>query len=308
MIDKKVLQMHFSRNAESYDTYAKVQKKMANQLIEMIENDFNNSFDYASSNEMKEAKLRGAKCKGDFYLDILDIGCGTGYLTKQLLSNFSNVRITAIDIAPGMIEYAIRKFKGSNIEFLCCDIEDTVMDKKFDLIISNAAFQWFNNFEETIENIGQLLNNNGVLAFSTFGNLTFNELNCSFEIACKKLKINEQHFPGQRLFTVEEMLEICKDKLNGTHSNLYEFAISESFEYEYFNSVREFLYSVKKVGANNSNKSRKVNTLLTREMIRAYEEKYKTDDLIQATYHCIFIAAKKIESARADWRAGDVIV
>lgn len=35
MIDKKVLQMHFSRNAVHYDKYANVQKKMANELLNM---------------------------------------------------------------------------------------------------------------------------------------------------------------------------------------------------------------------------------------------------------------------------------
>lgn len=51
--------------------------------------------------------------------------------------------------------------------------------------------------------------------------------------------------------------------------------------------------SVKKIGANNSNKERTVNTTLTKEMIRAYEEMYKADGLVRATYHCIFITARK---------------
>jgi len=33
-------------------------------------------------------------------LDILDVGCGTGYLTKLLLDRWPDARITAIDIAP----------------------------------------------------------------------------------------------------------------------------------------------------------------------------------------------------------------
>ncbi len=34
MIDKTILQMHFSRNAKNYDTYAKVQKKNGQYSIE----------------------------------------------------------------------------------------------------------------------------------------------------------------------------------------------------------------------------------------------------------------------------------
>jgi len=50
---------------------------------------------------------------------------------------------------------------------------------------------------------------------------------------------------------------------------------------------------VKKIGANNSNKQRKVNTALTKEMIRIYEEMFKVNGLVRATYHCIFITSRK---------------
>ena len=35
--------------------------------------------------------------------NILEIGCGTGYLTRALIELFPSAHITAVDIAPGMI-------------------------------------------------------------------------------------------------------------------------------------------------------------------------------------------------------------
>ncbi len=233
-----------------------------------------------------------SKSKSDA-LAILDVGCGTGYLTKLILDYLPNAQITAIDIAPGMIEYAQDRFKESNVEFLCLDIEEAELSKKYDLIISNAAFQWFNNLGGTMEKLVQGLKNDGVLAFSTFGHMTFNELHSAYETACKKLKIDGDFPPSQKFFNSKELFGICRQTLQGFEEFKFDIIKKESLEYEYFYTVREFLNSVKKIGANNSNKERTVNTTLTKEMIRAYEEMYKADGLVRATYHCIFITARK---------------
>jgi len=272
MIDKRILQRHFSRNAASYDTYARVQKKMAAELLNI------SAFDFADD----QADLA-----------ILEIGCGTGHLTRQLLSSFPNAAITAVDIAPGMIEFARERVKNGQVEFSCLDIEEAVLEKKYDIIISNTTFQWFNNLEGTIEKLGQMLKNNGAIAFSTFGHLTFNELHHSYEIARNKLGIAGEQLPSQNFFQLEEILKICRDRLEGACSGRYDFRKNESLEQEYFNSVREFLDSVKKIGANNSNLNRRSNIALTKEMMKVYEEIFKEGGLIKATYHCIFVVAKK---------------
>jgi len=73
-------------------------------------------------------------------LDILDVGCGTGYLTKLLLDRWPDARITAIDIAPGMIEYARDRFNESNVEFACLDIEEAELNKNMTLLFQMPLF------------------------------------------------------------------------------------------------------------------------------------------------------------------------
>ena len=122
MIDKKQVQIHFSKNVETYDSYANVQKSMCENLMNYIEQKY---------------------CEDNF--NILEIGCGTGCLTEMLCRKFPNAKITALDIAPGMIEYADKKLSKYNVNFICNDIEEFELNDKYDFIISNATFQWLNN-------------------------------------------------------------------------------------------------------------------------------------------------------------------
>lgn len=172
------------------------------------------------------------------------------------------------------------------------DIEENSLNKKYDLIISNATFQWFNNLEDTIGRLGKMLKKNGVLSFSTFVNMTFNELHNSNEIARKNLGIKEEISPGQKFLKIDELLGICRDKLAEGQPDSYDITKNEYLEYEYFN-----IESVKKTGANNSRHKFKNNIALTREMLRIYEETYKIDNHIRATYHCILFSARKVDAS-----------
>ncbi|WP_333871548.1 malonyl-ACP O-methyltransferase BioC [Desulforamulus putei] len=272
MIDKNILKKNFSRNAVNYDTYATVQRKMAHELLKII------SFERKDIHDS---------------IDILDIGCGTGYFTEQLVRCYPNANITAVDIAPGMIEYARKKFKSKKIEFLCADIEEAEMNRKYDLIVSNATFQWFNQLEQTIIKLDAMLKNNGMLAFSTFGPMTFCELHRSYKMAGDKLNFETGPLPVQKFLSCEELLGICQKNLVDTSPSSYKVASLEKHEYEYFDTVRDFLISVKKIGANNSNCDRRTNPALIKEMIKIYETAFTEGNRIKVTYHCIFLKVEK---------------
>src|SRR5688500_7035775 len=59
MIDKRLLSKRFSEHAKTYDAYANVQKNMAKQLVDLL--------------PQKNTNHK---------INILEIGCGTGYLTR----------------------------------------------------------------------------------------------------------------------------------------------------------------------------------------------------------------------------------
>lgn len=267
MLDKRLVKMHFSVSAKNYDLYAHVQKKMASRLIEHADPGQEHSIDA-----------------------ILDIGSGTGYLTDLLIRRFPGARVTAVDIAPGMIELAESKLGGHNVKFLCADVEEMNFEENFDFIASNASFQWLNDTPLTLEKLYSALTDNGVLCFSTFGSLTFSELHQSYRKAMRNLGLEKSAPPGQSFYTLEELRGICA-QIVGPGGGV---RCEESLEYMYFDSVRDFFMSVRKIGANNSNKGyTHKNPSLVKELTRVYETDFSENNRIKVTYHCLYFVLGK---------------
>jgi len=72
---------------------------------------------------------------------ILEIGCGTGQLTRQLAAY--RFAFTAIDLGPSMIQVARRHVNDVDVRFAVSSFEDfDAPDASFDLIVSATAFHW----------------------------------------------------------------------------------------------------------------------------------------------------------------------
>jgi ubiquinone/menaquinone biosynthesis C-methylase UbiE len=72
--------------------------------------------------------------------DVLEIGCGTGQLTRQLAGRAFS--LTAIDIGAAMIQAARRNVADPLVGFQACSFEDFAASENFDLIVSATAFHW----------------------------------------------------------------------------------------------------------------------------------------------------------------------
>jgi SAM-dependent methyltransferase len=76
-------------------------------------------------------------------LDVLDAGCGTGYLSAKLAQRGARVR--AVDFAPGMLEQARSRFQRLGlalepVEDDCCTLH-SVPDASQDRVVSNYVLQ-----------------------------------------------------------------------------------------------------------------------------------------------------------------------
>ena len=94
---------------------------------------------------------------------VLDVGCGTGILEPYLLSYFPR-QLTAIDIAPQMIEKAQCKYTDNSYipDFRCMDIMD-LHDEQFDFIFIYSAYPHFLQPEHLFRHLSGLLNPGGKL-------------------------------------------------------------------------------------------------------------------------------------------------
>jgi len=92
--------------------------------------------------------------------DVLDLGCGTGHLTKKIRS-LTNGKVVGIDPSEGMIKEAVEKSKGLDILYEIKSAEEMDYKRSFDVIFCNSAFQWFKDPRKAIKNCYRALRRNG---------------------------------------------------------------------------------------------------------------------------------------------------
>ena len=72
---------------------------------------------------------------------VLEIGCGTGQLTRSLVAR--GLDVTAIDLSPAMVDVASRSVPGGRVRFVASSFEDLDAPAgSFDLVASATAFHW----------------------------------------------------------------------------------------------------------------------------------------------------------------------
>lgn len=142
----------FTAQAEAYDEAAALQRLAACRLAERI--------------RKSVAEPPGR---------ILEIGCGTGFLSAQLAELFPASRLLLTDISAAMLDLC----KSSTAGRHCYQVLDGewpgAMTGRFDLIVSSLAFQWFSDLPGGLERLSRLLAPGGRLMFATLGRQTFTE-------------------------------------------------------------------------------------------------------------------------------------
>ncbi|MBO1003012.1 class I SAM-dependent methyltransferase [Pseudogracilibacillus auburnensis] len=100
---------------------------------------------------------------------ILDLGCGTGDLTNEILTLGADV--TGIDASKEMIENARAKYPS--ISFAVENAENFRTNEKYDAVFSNAALHWMNQADKVIKSVGHALHPYGrfVAEFGGKGNV-----------------------------------------------------------------------------------------------------------------------------------------
>ncbi len=250
MIDKKIIEANFSKHARDYDQHSRVQNLCAAILIKEV--------------------------NSDGFASILDIGCGTGNYTMLLKNKFPQAKIKAVDISAEMIEVAKDKLERRQVEFIVADAENLNLKEKFDLISSNASFQWFQDLESDLIRYKEVLNEGGFILFSTFGPKTFSQLHsCLEEFLNKSLSISAANFLKQ-----EEVAKILKNIFS-------EVQVKEEIYNQNYNSLLELLESVRCTGTRGD--SLRGEIFWTPRTITSIEEIYKKRfKNIVATYQMFF--------------------
>jgi len=99
---------------------------------------------------------------------ILDAGCGTGQLTKEIAESGAEVR--GVDNSPRMVEQARKNYP--EIEFRQADVRELPFENEFDAVFSNAVLHWVKDAERAAAAIAGALKPGGrfVAEFGGYGN------------------------------------------------------------------------------------------------------------------------------------------
>ncbi|MCW8885888.1 MAG: class I SAM-dependent methyltransferase [Motiliproteus sp.] len=104
----------------------------------------------------------------DFKADmkIMDFGSGTGLLLEKIAPSVSH--ISAVDISTSMNQQLAKKRNtlGCELEILEMDLTTSILDRKFDGIISSMTLHHVEDIPAIFERFHTMLNGNGFLALA----------------------------------------------------------------------------------------------------------------------------------------------
>jgi malonyl-CoA O-methyltransferase len=238
-VNRRRVAKQFSRAAASYDQAAEVQLDIAFDALQLIDGNF---------------------------AQILDIGCGTGRISRQL-SGLGD-QVLAIDLAEGMLRYAARQKNEnkqvSNVSWLQADAENLPLQaNSIELVFSSMALQWCTNAEQVCHEIHRVLVPRGraVLAIMIEGSM--HELSHSWSQVDERPHVNQ--FYNSKRWQVAAL------------QAGFEITLSERIYTTWHNNVLELLGSIKAIGANvvTEKTDKKVNrTGLSRQNLQQLQDAY----------------------------------
>lgn len=271
-LDKRRVRRSFDRAAATYDQVAVLQREICNRMAE---------------------RLQYIKFEPP---TILDAGSGTGYGSRLLRERYAKARVIELDIAPAMLQASRSHLPAWKrlLPFLaaqkqvCGDIEALPLRAgSVGMIWSNLAVQWCNDLDATFAGMWRVLENGGLLMFSTFGPDTLKELRQAFGALDGHAHVNrflDMHDIGDALTR------------NGFAAPVMDM---ETVTLTYDN-LAGLMRDLKALGAHNANQGRG-RGLLGKSAWQRLQQQYEAlrrDGRLPATYEVVYGHAWKGEKSR----------
>lgn len=249
MLSVKKISRGFSRAADNYERYADIQNSLAENLLDL------------------------AVGIGRGYNRILDIGCGTGKLARDMKLSFPQSLVFGLDISPQMVRHADSKGIDSLVGNA---LHLPFQEESIDLIVSNAVYQWVIPLEQAFQEALRILRRGGNLIFNCFGWRSLEELRSCFGIDNNLLPDPES----------------VKSALNKANFSAIDFKVR--LYRKNFDNLIDLLTWLKYIGANMAGAG---NILFTPEKLakanHSYCSNYRNNANVYATFEIIQVKASR---------------
>jgi malonyl-CoA O-methyltransferase len=262
----------FSRAAQTYDQYAEVQSYAAHVCGQKIHDVL--------------PKLPAGP--------VLEVGCGTGFLTQQLVEHCVGRKVIATDVSSDMLDICKSRIDsafrhGHSATFELLDAQRLDVKPRFALIAASFSFQWFTNITETLDRLMHTLLPGGVMLFSFPTSESFSE----WRNVCEK---SGREFSGNMLPDVESLRGYASE--TGCEFKSYEMDYVLRYEtpLDFFKALRHSGAAAKFAPVEPGSG----NNLLS--VVRAWERDSQTS--AQVTYRILF---GSMSAASADESTGESI-
>ena len=251
---KERIAHQFSRAAIDYDKVADVQYDIAQETLRFI------------SQPTKR---------------MLDVGCGTGRVSQQLLTQAASV--VGLDLSLGMIQFAKATYPSNRLTWLNADVEHIPMeDNAFDGVFSSMMLQWCKPLDKAFSEIYRVMESQSEAVISLMSRGSFFELNHAWKTLDQDKHTND--------FLSHEVIVDTAEKTGFSVSNKTQLFTS------YHNDILQLLGAIKGIGANtltSSNGNRSLNKKALRDLECAYRSLCETDGQLPLTYHISFLRMRK---------------
>lgn len=93
---------------------------------------------------------------------VLDAGCGTGRVTRELERRLPHGRVVAVDSSAEMVEVARRNLSDRS-DVIVGDLAELELERPVDIVFSNAVFHWIQDQDRLFERLHAALRPGGRL-------------------------------------------------------------------------------------------------------------------------------------------------
>ena len=214
---------------------------------------------------------------------VLEIGCGTGLLTQQLIDCCQGREIVAADVSQDMLDICKSRLASNlhtrnNIKFELLDAQLLPTEPRYALIAASFSFQWFADLTETLERLVQSLLPGGVMLFSFPTCESFGE----WKSVCEK---SGHEFSGNLLPDVAALRRYAVEKGYDLRCNEIDYILRYDSPLQFFKSLR-----LSGAATRLKKSSGRVNQLVS--VVRAWER--ESEQSASVTYRIFFGAMSKM--------------